>query len=898
MRLDQSGTFHLDASVGLASEASLLPPALGTSSSATDLWERGASPKPRSLRESDTDADTDADATETHDTEHALDDDDHQHADTFADDDQDDAFEHADEFEHDEHDALDALDALDTQPESPGESARTPLARSPERRPGTRPPRLGRPLEPGLDDIDASLSASLRATHLPGDIDEMLEDEDIETPVDRSVSGQWGVKEMRRRTAAGMSARSAQQKIDQLTAERDDLKIEVDFHRRKMSPDDVSAELITLRQEKLSYVRRLQKLNELVKRQDQALKSVNQQVKEWEHKLNAHEDMAGALAAAEARARSAEDNARALERRLDSAASEASRHASAQLESQIGALQRALESRDAELEETRAALDDAEAQLGHARGQADESVQRQLDEQQETICTLQDALAAERLAVAAKDGELDRAESELEALHHDAAAEIDELRRQLSAQQDAADEANTQLGVLNEEVQRLEEALREAHTYHEGLNHALKDKLSRSTVDADEELRRLDADLADARAERDGLRAELDERAAEVADLEALNERLNAKVHELVADLKDEEREREKAASEAASRASERDARSRRLLAAKDAHIEQLESQIAAASTATPGARRETERAAARLEARVRLLEDELAARDEKQADAESEAAKLRAESRELAGALQDATHTRLALQDRVETLTAALDDARDEIDRLRSSGAERPAASASSSGRATERAVAAERAAAERASLLVTVYEALAHALNDETRRPDISTFNTFSERLMGHVRKLAALRASFEVRIKQVEEQAGQETRYVVYTDSALRRQQELRMAQLERVEKTIRAATEKQAQWRQRVAERDDELQTLRRANTQLQLQLSRLKSGGTASAHVGSEGPAWAARLRELEARVREADERVKRERAGARERAARDDALIRQLQALAELRDGQ
>ena len=129
----------------------------------------------------------------------------------------------------------------------------------------------------------------------------------------------------------------------------------------------------------------------------------------------------------------------------------------------------------------------------------------------------------------------------------------------------------------------------------------------------------------------------------------------------------------------------------------------------------------------------------------------------------------------------------------------------------------------------------------------------------------------------------MRAVEQHAGAETRYAM-ANSALRRQQEMRLAQLERVEKTIRAASEKQAQWRRRVVERDSELQTLQRANASLEQQLARLKIGGT-SARVG-EAPAWAARLRELEGRVREADERVKRERAGARERAARDDARIR------------
>ena len=806
--LDQSGTFHIDASVGLASDASLLPAPSGADDAHdSDAPDAAPDTAPDTV---DTDA-ADADAPGA--------------------------------------DAPDA-DVPDADaPDSPAPDA--PAA--PERH--ARPPQLGKPLEPGLDDIDASLSASLRATQMPGDVNEMLEDEDIEAPVDRSVSGQWGVREMRRRTAAGVSARSAQQKIDQLTAERDDLKIEVDFHRRKLSPDDVSAELIALRQEKLSYVRRLQKLNELVKRQDQALKSVNQQVKGWEQRLQDHEELSGALAAAEARADALE-----RQREHDSAAVE--QKAAASLHAEVAELERALAAREDELVAAHAALDRAERELG---GRADDSLQRQVDEQHEAICTLQDALAAERLAVATKEGELDRAEGELEALQHDAAAEADELRQQLAAQHNAAEDAHAQLGVLNDEVRRLEDALREAHTYHEGLNHALKDRLSRSAVDADAEQRRLDA----AGSELAAAHAELAERAAEVAELERLNERLNTKVHELVADLRDEEH----AAAEAADRASEREAHARRAAASKDAHIEQLIAQLAAAPDKHPD-----ERAAARLDARVRLLEGELAARDEKSGEAEAEAARLRAETRELASALSDATQARLGLQDRLETATAALDDARSELEQLRTR--HEPVRER---GRPSALDRAHERAAAERGATLVAVYDALAKALGDDAPRPDVASASALGERIMGYVRRLASVHATFEARVRAVEQHAGAETRYAM-ANSALRRQQEMRLAQLERVEKTIRAASEKQAQWRRRVVERDSELQTLQRANASLEQQLTRLKIGGT-SARVG-EAPAWAARLRELEGRVREADERVKRERAGARERAARDDARIR------------
>ena len=70
-----------------------------------------------------------------------------------------------------------------------------------------------------------------------------------------------------------------------------------------------------------------------------------------------------------------------------------------------------------------------------------------------------------------------------------------------------------------------------------------------------------------------------------------------------------------------------------------------------------------------------------------------------------------------------------------------------------------------------------------------------------------------------------------------------------------------------------------EREDELTLLRRTNAALEQRLQRMRDGD-----AGALLPA--ARIRELERRCKEADERVKRERAGAKERAARDEARIR------------
>lgn len=113
-------------------------------------------------------------------------------------------------------------------------------------------------------------------------------------------------------------------------------------------------------------------------------------------------------------------------------------------------------------------------------------------------------------------------------------------------------------------------------------------------------------------------------------------------------------------------------------------------------------------------------------------------------------------------------------------------------------------------------------------------------------------------------------------------------MRRHQEARWSQLEHIERSIRAATEKQAQWRRRVLDKEYELAELHRTNRDLEHQLARLKEAPAATPTPTTPAQ-LSVRIRELERRCKEADERVKRERAGSKERAARDEARIRHLQ---------
>ena len=97
-------------------------------------------------------------------------------------------------------------------------------------------------------------------------------------------SGQWGTRALSRRAAQGTNLKQLQARIDQLTSERDDLKIEVDYHRSKGKIQDTALEVINLRQEKLTYVKKVMNLNELVKKQDKAMTQLRKANKFWEGK--------------------------------------------------------------------------------------------------------------------------------------------------------------------------------------------------------------------------------------------------------------------------------------------------------------------------------------------------------------------------------------------------------------------------------------------------------------------------------------------------------------------------------------------------------------------------------------------------------------------------------------
>ena len=647
---------------------------------------------------------------------------------------------------------------------------------------------------------ESSLSASLGASQLGrsrGALEFLDEDDEVDGPANESAStGHWGVQEMRRRTAAGISIKSTLQKIDQLTAERDDLKIEVDFHRRNMSPEDVGAEVITLRQEKLGYVRRLQKMNELVKSQDQALKTVNRQVKSWEAKMLELDVLQEQLRTAEERARQAEaacantgrqecadheHQIHRLERLLHAAKEERDAmhdELDAMRLNESPDLHEAIQHRDNMIQDLRAELADAQTQL--EQGMPSDNphqtaqFQQQLEEQHETICSLQDALAAERLVVAEKEGEMDRLEGHVEA----AEATATDLQRQLEMRRDSEEAALADAQRLHTRVAQLARELEDARSVQESRIAALQDKLAISSAQAEE------------------LHATMEQQATQRMNLEDLNARLNAKLVELVKDLKDEEHARERADTNWSQRYDTNEAQTRRAIATKDTLIESLESQLVqlrqdkqqhtkamerlqeTLRTSEQVSQRQMDEVNTHHKRELDRLTDDLNEKLSAWHDAQDEVTRLRAEMREMANSLQSETRARLGAQDRLESVQRALDGAKHEMERMREQqqqqhrGLSSPrTGNGGSSVRGSD--TGARIQIAERNALLTAVFDTLARALQDDMAPGESrlvhTNFHAFHDKLTQRLRRLSNVQAWFVQRSSAMEKEHLHKLAYV---------------------------------------------------------------------------------------------------------------------------------
>ncbi|UZJ55513.1 hypothetical protein CBS101457_004833 [Exobasidium rhododendri] len=238
-----------------------------------------------------------------------------------------------------------------------------------------------------------------------------------------------------------------------------------------------------------------------------------------------------------------------------------------------------------------------------------------------------------------------------------------------------------------------------------------------------------------------------------------------------------------------------------------------------------------------------------------------------------------------------------------------------------------------------ERNTLLLTIYQYMGKILGNDKVKTSSKTgeggdlkpftnFAVFHDSLITRLRRVSDIQTQFEHRAKVIEDKFAEKL-------TGFKRLQDTRFRQIDRFEVAIKNAIDKQGQWRSRLVSKQTEVEAAKSSNVELQQQLTSLKSRSHVAASPGDVGKIssmtakannaerrllaaqnqatqaeerlleaktkygegegkWAARIKELESRVRAAEERVKRERQGAKERVSE---LVEQTRRLEKELDG-
>ena len=214
-----------------------------------------------------------------------------------------------------------------------------------------------------------------------------------------------------------------------------------------------------------------------------------------------------------------------------------------------------------------------------------------------------------------------------------------------------------------------------------------------------------------------------------------------------------------------------------------------------------------------------------------------------------------------------------------------------------------------------ERNTLLLSVYQYMEKIIGVEKNRKNsdarpYNNFNAFHENLISKMKSISNIQLKFDKKSKDIEN-------VWVEKFANLKKQVDSRWKQLERLEVSIKSASDLHKQWRLRANEKTRELDELKQSYNEIMIQLSNAKSKSlspsidsntevkslTARANTAERrlnitqnqlnqaeekliearnkiiesDNKWANRAKEFEARMKAAEEKVKRERQGAKDR---------------------
>ncbi|GAK64488.1 uncharacterized protein PAN0_005d2702 [Moesziomyces antarcticus] len=615
---------------------------------------------------------------------------------------------------------------------------------------------------------------------------------------------------------------------------------------------------------------------------------------------------------------------------------------------------------DYELRQAETLLEEQKVQLEGVEAEADE-----LDRQVQAYKQEADELRAEA----------DELHKELESKDADLAEtnkEMQEMSNRMFGLEEELEARADEIKQLDEEIAKVEDALQQANEKHERHTGVLKEKLVLASQELTGTQGQLEATLGELEAmreEADTYAREVEQLTAERARLEDLNAKLDAKVSDVVEDLKAEERALDDAHAEWERKLEEVEERMARVVRDKDDAIVSLENELNQMEDdlATRKADVQTLQDALRtkenesfrigqssandkysLELEIDRLKRDLArceddlARARKELDRKDDVlrhkedalAQMHSELREAQAKLASEMQGHLGLSERFEAQQNAIKAERKELDAARAK-VEELEHELNNGERANLRSEQATRSALDqRNALLLTIYtqmgKLLASASADGNATPrkreaelkPFTNFDVFHTSLLGRLRRVFDTQLGVDQKAKELEAKLLE--RY-----NALKRQQDTRFRQIDRFEASIKVATDKQGQWRQRLVSKQAELDAVKATNGELLQQISSLKTRNTlstpadntkltalttrantaerrlqtalsqasqaeerlaeAKVKYGEGEGKWAARIKELELRCKAAEERVKRERQGAKERVAELEEIRRKLE---------
>ncbi|KAF8309737.1 hypothetical protein DL93DRAFT_2085258 [Clavulina sp. PMI_390] len=600
-----------------------------------------------------------------------------------------------------------------------------------------------------------------------------------------------------------------------------------------------------------------------------------------------------------------------------------------------------------EIDELSEALANSQAENEELRAQNQSENQRLVEEQEEIIRELdaktQDVDQLENeLAFSNKEVErlgqdnftleedLDRLRQEAERMARDHDAETRSILNQSQMESEMSSVLKTKLSDTKRELLATQDALNDLEVKYKNL------------LDREDDLKRRARDAVEARDSEHAARVKAEKEMRALGDqlleaedeMKALRRDLGETERSLNREIEDKTRSLEELQSLLSSTRSRLEQRETDIQAVESAlHALDSEKRKIGESATTDKFSLELEvdrlrRDLSRCEDDLHRARDDLKEKEKLRREKEAALDKLHDENRDLTTQLSGQSQIRVNLTEKLTAAQAAAKQAESDLQAAKARVAE-----LEQKLNKDQRSMLASESQyrdqlSERNTLLLTIYQYLDKILGvDKTPKKGsaletkpFTNFAVFHDNLISRLKAVSQIQSDFEKRVKDAE------TRFVdKLTD--LKKQLDNRWKQIDRFESSVKNLTEMRNTWRRKYNLKEGELEQAKSANSELSSQLTLLRRAPAAAdapaeiraltaranqaerrANVaqnqlasleerlaaqndrnGSAEIKWEARIKEYERLLKEANEKFKRERQGAKERVNELEATIKSLQ---------